>query len=285
MIRTVEPRVWAFDIEWIPDPLAGRLLLDLSHGESNERIFEAMWQAGGATDEDPTPFLKLIQCRVVSIAAVERRARSDAEVSLRLLSLPRDTGDPEQAREASVIGTFLDALGQHRPQLVGFHSLPSDLKILIQRGVVLGLSAPGFCQRPDKPWEGIDYFARDSRHNLDLKELLGGFGKASFSLHEIAVQSGIPGKMDMDGNDVARQWLDGGLRRIVDYNELDALTTYLVWLRAAHFAGRFTRDQYEIEQERVRELLETESATPGRSHLEAYRKEWDRLRSLVEQRS
>ena len=29
MIKTVEDRVWAFDLEWVPDPLAGRLLLDL----------------------------------------------------------------------------------------------------------------------------------------------------------------------------------------------------------------------------------------------------------------
>ena len=29
MFKTVKNRVWAFDAEWIPDPVAGRLLYDL----------------------------------------------------------------------------------------------------------------------------------------------------------------------------------------------------------------------------------------------------------------
>jgi hypothetical protein len=33
-------------------------------------VFEAMWKAGGATEEEPMPYLKTILCRVVSIAAV-----------------------------------------------------------------------------------------------------------------------------------------------------------------------------------------------------------------------
>jgi len=39
------------------------------------------------------------------------------------------------------------------------------------------------------------------------------------------------GKMDVDGEEVAFLWLDGKLNEIVAYNEFDALTTYLVWLR------------------------------------------------------
>ena len=36
-----------------------------------------------------------------------------------------------------------------------------------ERTVVGISSAPGFCARPDKPWEGIDYFARGSDWNID----------------------------------------------------------------------------------------------------------------------
>ncbi len=39
------------------------------------------------------------------------------------------------------------------------------------------------------------------------------------------------GKMNVDGEGVAFLWLDGKLNEIVAYNEFDALTTYLVWLR------------------------------------------------------
>ena len=213
---------------------------------------------------------------MVSVAALERRQQPDGSVKLNLMALPHDPHNAEETAEASVVGTFLEALGKTRPQLVGFNSLQSDLKILIQRGLVLGLSAPAFCERPEKPWEGIDYFARGSDWNIDLKEIVGGWGLASPSLHEIAVQSGIPGKMGVDGNDVAPLWLEGKLDRIVRYNECDALTTYLVWLRLAHFAGFFDDGAYVREQELVVDLLQTEIAKGGREHLEEYLEAWNR---------
>jgi hypothetical protein len=247
-------------------------------------VLAEMWRAGGATEEDPTPFLKTAVCRIVSIAVVERRARVGAEgAALNLLSLPRDPASKEDAREANLVGTFLEALGKHRPQLVGFNSHDSDLKILIQRGLVLGLQAADFARRPEKPWLGTDYFARGSESNIDLKEIVGGWGKAVPSLHEIAVQSGIPGKVGVDGNDVARLWLDGRLAEIVAYNEMDALTTYLVWLRLAHFAGHFTSASYAHEQAQLRALVEREIAG-GKKHLGKYLEEWDRLGAAIAKR-
>ena len=269
-------------MEWIPDPLAGRLLYDLPESVTEPaEIMQAMWEAGGSTPENPTPFLKTVLCRIVSIAALERRVLPNGQVALNLLSLPHDADNPDEVGEQHVVGKFLDALGEHRPQLVGFNSIQSDLKILIQRGVILGLRAADFCQRPEKPWEGIDYFARGSEWNVDLKEVLGGFGKVVPSLHELAVQCGIPGKMEVDGNQVAQLWLEGELRRIVQYNESDALTTYLLWLRLAHFAGHFTEDGYAAEQQRVRDLLERERKQEARAHLELYLQEWDRLRQVT----
>ena len=277
MIKSVRDRVWAFDLEWIPDPLAGRLVHGIPDSvESPREIMEVMWREGGASEADPTPFLKTVLCRIVSIAVVERRTKGEeGEPTLALLSLPKDPTLDEEAREANLVGTFLEAIGKHRPQLVGFNSADSDLKILIQRGVILGVQASGFSQRPDKPWE--DW-------NIDLKKLVGGFGKATPSLHELAVQCGIPGKLGVDGNDVAAMWLEGRLPEIVAYNEFDALTTYLVWLRMAHFSGHFSASAYEREQGHVRALIERESAAGAKPHLARYLAEWERLRAAIGER-
>lgn len=284
MIKHVAERVWAFDAEWIPDPLAGRLLYGVPESVTDDAdVMRIMWQRGGASEADPTPFLKLAVSRVVSIAAVERRV-SSGSVRLHLMSLPHDPTDAEQAREAAVVGTFLDAVGDRRPQLVGFNSIDSDLKLLVQRGTILGLRSAAFCERPERPWEGIDYFARASEFNVDLKEILGGFGRATPSLHEIAIQSGIPGKMDVDGNQVAQLWLEGRLPEIVRYNEFDALTTYLLWLRLAHFAGHFTSEEYAGEQKRLREYV-AEQAESERPHLAKYLEEWSRLQALITARA
>jgi 3'-5' exonuclease len=284
MLKSVKEHVWAFDCEWAPDPQAGRLLYDLPAATPDRRSVEVMWLKGGATPEDPAPFLKMILCRVVSIAAVCRRRVSDNEVKLNLLWLPRDPADAGQQAEKNVIGTFLQAIGRHKPQLVGFNSKGADLKILVQRAVAAGLSAPDFCRRPDKPWEGADYFARDNESHIDLMEILSGWGeKRGVSLNELAVVSGIPGKFGAAGEQVAGMWLEGKLAEIVQYNCFDALTTYLVWLRLAHFAGHFSAPQYEDEQQRVRELLMDLAEKPETAFLEAYFDEWERLQQATEQ--
>lgn len=278
MFKSVQDIVWAYDVEWVPDPAAGRILLGLPDALSDEAVVQHMWTRGGATEDDPMPYLKTVMCRIVSIVALQRRRHDDGRISLDLLSLPRDVTDPGQVDEAAMVGTFLDAAGRLCPQLVGFNSADADLKILLQRAVVHGLQARQFCTRPDKPWEGVDYFARDSEYNIDLMRVVGGWGKATPSLHEMATLSGIPGKMDIDGNAVAVLWLQGHHQRIVDYNECDALTTYLLWLRIAYLAGKFSADEYAEEQDRVRRLLEAQAGS--KEHLAAYLQEWNRLRAL-----
>ena len=70
MFKRVYDRVWAFDAEWIPDPVAGRLLYKLSPDTHDREVMEHMWKQGGATEEDPYPYLKTVICRIVSMSAV-----------------------------------------------------------------------------------------------------------------------------------------------------------------------------------------------------------------------
>ncbi|MBF0126212.1 MAG: 3'-5' exonuclease [Magnetococcales bacterium] len=277
MFKSVNKLVWAFDAEWIPDPRSGRLLYDLGAEVGDAEVMQEMWKRGGAREEDPQPYLKTIQCRLVSIAAVQRHAHADGRVTLTLLSLPREP--KVESGEVEIIGRFLTALGERQPQLVGYNSLAADLRILTQRGICLGLRAPKFAHRPAKPWEGVDYFARGGDWHIDLKEYAApGWGQGSPSLHELAVLSGIPGKMDVAGHEVPRLWLEGRLEEIIAYNERDALTTYLVWLRMAHFAGLFSTPEYESEQKRAREMITVEAER--KPHLLAFLSEWERLSAL-----
>jgi predicted PolB exonuclease-like 3'-5' exonuclease len=279
MFKTVENEVWAFDAEWVPDPAAGRVLYGLPDRISDREVVEEMWQRNGATEDEPMPYLKTVLCRIVSIAAVIRRVMPDGEVKLLLHALPENEACEADCDEAVILSRFLTGVGQRNPQLVGFNSQAADLKIFIQRGIVRGIAAPTFCVRPDKPWEGRDYFVRGNDWHIDLKDIVSGWGKATLSLHELATLSGIPGKLDIDGQRVAAIWLDGNLKRIVEYNECDALTTYLVWLRMAYFGGFFTEQTYHEEQERVRALIAEKVQSPRYEHLSAYQEEWDRLRA------
>ncbi|MBF0414434.1 MAG: hypothetical protein HQL79_01545 [Magnetococcales bacterium] len=277
MFRTIKNLVWAFDAEWVPDPKAGRLLYGLPEDMDNRLVMEEMWQRNGATEEDPTPYLKTVMCRLVSISVVQRQVHKDGRILLRLLTLPKmDPAGGADTSERHIIDTFLGALGDRQPQLVGFNSLAADLRILVQRGIIHGLHLPGFARRPNKPWEGVDYFVKGGESHIDLKDHAApGWGPGTPSLHELAVLSGIPGKMETHGDEVPKLWLEGRLEDIIAYNEFDALTTYLIWLRMAHFVGLFDTTHYEQEQKLVRDLIQHEAE--AKPHMLRYMAEWDRL--------
>lgn len=273
MFKSVPSDVFAFDLEWVPDTAAGRALLGLSAATPELEVWEAMWKAAGANADNPRPFLKTIQSRIVSVAVVSRKLVGSGPAAVRLTSLPKQPNMEGERSESAIIGTFLNALGERKPQLVGFFSSNADLPILIQRGIVNGIQAAGFCKRPAKPWEGYDYFdSRNSEGHIDLSTISGGW-KSTFSLNEIATLSGIPGKIGVSGGDVAQMWLDRRYAEIVAYNEFDALSTYLVWLRAAHFAGFFADEQYVAEQNLVATLIKTEIGA-GKAHLQTYLDAW-----------
>lgn len=279
MFKTVKEEVWAYDAEWVPDANAGRVLYELPEEMPEAEVIEHMWRRNGASEETPRPFLKLVLCRVVSIAFVRRKRDRFGEITLDLRSRPKTPASLEDCDEAAILGGFLGSVGKVRPQLVGFNSAGSDLRIFIQRGIVHGIQADKFCQRPDKPWEGVDYFARDSEWNVDLINAIGGWGKAQPSLNELARQSGIPCKIGgSDGGSTATLWLAGDLDGIVKYNEQDALSTFLLWLRTAFFAGRLTAQQYQDEQKLLRKMVEERAAKPDSEHLAEYLEEWERLR-------
>lgn len=280
MFKTVGNHVWVFDMEWVPCATSGRRAYNLPNDMTDADVVERMWQEAGATEENPRPFLKTMLCRVVSLSAVTRHV-VDGQVHLKLLTLPKITASDSDtsSNEAEIIGSFLDAVGNYKPQLVGFNSEASDVLILIQRAIANGLSAPGFASRPDKPWEGIDYFNQHSDAHVDLIKIVGGYGNTRPSLHQFATACGIPGKMDVAGNEVYELWMAGKIQDILEYNEFDALTTYLCWLRTAHFGGFLNNAEYIAEQAQLRELLENGIKT-GHTHYQRYLETWDRLQSV-----
>ena len=282
MFKTVQPLVFSFDVEWVPDPLAAARLFDVPVSTPGERehAIRRLWQHGGATEEKPQPYLKTVLCRVVTLAGVLRERKPGATTpSLRLVSLPMRCDLSWLEEETSILQGFFESVGTRKPQLVGYNSSQADVPILVQRAIVNGLACPGFATRPDKPWEGVDYFSNFSEHHVDLAPLLGRYNQMP-ALNELARLSGIPGKIDTSGGGVAELWLEGRNAEILAYNECDALTTHLVWARFAHFIGLLSAKDYRIEQDAVRELV-NQLIADGKPTLQRFLDEWDRLQSIT----
>jgi predicted PolB exonuclease-like 3'-5' exonuclease len=287
MLKTLADNVFSFDVEWIPDPKSGEILHHTEPasgpGQEARAAFEALW-AGARKESDPKdfqPYLKTILCRIVSLAGILREGLPGGRASLKLVSLPVDPNDASKSSEKVILTSFMNAVGRRKPQLVGYNSAQADVPIIVQRAIVHGLPGLGFSERPGKPWEGVDYFdARNSEYSIDLADAMGQFRDRP-SLHQAATLSGIPGKIDVSGDSVAEMWLLGKLDEIVAYNEFDAFTTHLLWARVAHFSGLLNAEQYQAEQDLIRQLLESEIAG-GKQHLEKFVTEWDRLLAITQ---
>jgi len=276
MFRTIAREVWSIDAEWVPDPESGRRAFGLPASMSDEDVVAHMYEEGGATEDEPRPYLRTALCRVVSVAAFIRRREDGERASFELRSIP-DLGEGP-VREGDLLKRFLDAVGQVKPQLVGYNLFGADLNIFAQRALVNGISVPDFCERPDKPWLGVDYFQRGSEAVIDLMQIFGGWPRAG--LHILATAAGVPGKLDTDGSEVGAMWRAGKVDAIVEYNRCDVLTTYLLWLRAAHMAGFVTTEAYEREQEQFESHLVT-AIGAGSTYLSRFRDEWTRLRESL----
>ena len=268
-----------FDLEWVPDAAGAMRLFDLPDGTTEIEAMQRLWEQSPQynIDTNPRPFLKYMFSRVVSVAFLSRKAiyrDGEPAVEFSLNSLPKLPLESEDVDEAAIIELFLYIVGDRSPQLVGYNSAESDLQVLVQRGVINEISAPAFCKRPNKPWEGPDYFdARNSEAHLDLLKRFSG-GAMTPRLDELARLCGFPGKIDVKGDQVTDLWLNSNLTKIVEYNQIDTLNTYLVWLRVVYFAGQIKEEDYVRELEQFREFLEREVEKPEKAFVGDFLAKW-----------
>jgi len=263
-------------MEWVPDAMAARRLFDLPDDTPELEAIQTLW-AKYPDKEKERPFLKYLLSRIVSVAFVQRRKvfRDDECVEFSLHSLPKLPVNEAEINESEIIQQFLHHLGERHPQLVGFNSYESDLQVLVQRGLINEVSAPLFCTRPEKKWDPGDYFARwDNEEHLDLLKLFSN-GAMKPKLNEIARLCGFPGKLDIDGEQVVDLWLQGDVTKIVEYNLIDALNTYLVWLRVVHFCGKLKEEAYISEVDQFRMFLEKEAQKPDKKFICGFLEKWE----------
>lgn len=269
-----------FDLEWVPDAVGARRLFDLPDETTEIESMQRLWEHAPRYDpeKNPRPFLKYMFSRVVSIAFLSRRKIfRDGVPTLEfgLNSYPALPFDGDDVIEAEIIERFLTALGKRRPQLIGYNSAESDMQVLIQRGMINEIAAPEFCRRPQEKWDKTnDYFARwDNECHLDMLKLFSSRDMTP-KLDEFAKLCGFPGKIDVKGDQVTDLWLERNITKIVEYNQIDTLNTYLVWLRLVYFSGLIEEEDYHVEQETFREFLETEMQKPEKAFLSAFIDQW-----------
>lgn len=255
--------LFAFDIETVPDVEAGRRLHGLE-GLSDADVARAMFQLR-RQETGGSEFLPHHLQRVVAISIVMRNRDTFKVWSL---------GEPS-APEAELVARFFDGIERYTPDLVSWNGRGFDLPVLHYRALLHGVSAPRYWETgdSDQSFRWNNYLGRFHWRHIDLMDVLSGYAGRGAPLDQVAQLLGFPGKLGMDGSRVWEAWLAGEIDAIRDYCELDALNTYLVFLRFERMRGRIDEREYHDECRLVRETLQREDKPHFRAFLAAWQPE------------
>jgi 3'-5' exonuclease len=132
---------------------------------------------------------------------------------------------------------------------VTFSGNSFDLPVLRYRAMIHGVSAPGLDARL--------YFNRYTEDAVDLCDILSSFAPhTKASLNELSKIMGLPGKPEgIDGSEVERYFLEGRIKEIADYCEMDVVNTYRVWLRYELFRGRLSESEHQASERSLADFI------------------------------
>ena len=253
---TREP-ILVFDIETVPDADTGRKLLGLE-GLDDAAVLQAM--AAQRQQARGTDFQPAHLHRVVAISIALRH-----KDEFRVLSL-----GSEQDGEAELVRQFFGGIDKYRPVLVSWNGSGFDLPVLHYRALRHGIAAPRYWATDgDAKWD--NYLGRYQFRHTDLMDVLALYQARSYApLHELAVLLGLPGKLGMDGSQVAGAFAAGKLAEIRAYCETDVLNTWLIYLRFLLMRGQVDAPQYLAEVGRARAFLKASRERHWQEYLAAW---------------
>jgi predicted PolB exonuclease-like 3'-5' exonuclease len=245
MAHVLREPVLVFDIETVPDVDGERRLRDCQDLD-DAAVMRAM--AERRHEERGTDFQPLHLHRVVAIGVALREKEG-----FRVWSL----GEPH-APEVELVQRFFDGVEKYRPVLVSWNGSGFDLPVLHYRALIHGVVAPRYWDTGhfdrDAKWD--HYLSRYQFRHTDLMDVLALYQPRAFvPLHELAVLCGLPGKLGLEGAQVAAAWSEGRIAEIRAYCETDVLNTYLLYLRFQKLRGLLAAEEYRAELERVRGFL------------------------------
>jgi predicted PolB exonuclease-like 3'-5' exonuclease len=232
-------RFVTIDLETVPDEelvaAVGRRGGPSYPEQLKQVVADRRARTGGRSDFLPLPYHRPVAACLLE--AVEERGL----VTLTDAACWTDQQEPE-ARFLERTWARLDGA-----TVITFHGGGFDLPVLALRSLKLRVPAPG--------WFAEARRAGSPAH-VDVKELLAGAGSGGAApLDLYAKLVGLPGKVDVAGEDVGALYAAGAHDRIAAYCMTDVVQTWLLWLRHRLVDGSLGADGYEESAEAAQARL------------------------------
>ena len=254
--------ILVFDIETVPDAAGIRKVLQFGDELNDAGVVEfAMQRRRQASGNDflPPHFQKIV--------AISCALRDNDAVRVWSLGSPADS-------ERDLVQRFFDGIEKYKPQLVSWNGSTFDLPVLHYRAMIHGI--PGCCYwdtgENDREFKFNNYLSRFHARHTDVMDVLAGYQNRAWApLDDLARLCGFPGKLGMDGSQVAAAFARGEIDAIRNYCETDVANTYLLFQRFQLIRGAIDATEYEREIAVFHAFLEAQSAPHWREFADAWR--------------
>ncbi len=253
--------ILVFDIETVPDVAGLRRIHGLPEALPDAEV--VAWFAHKRRVTTGSDFMPLHLQQVVAIGCALRTGND-----LKLWSI----GEPDDP-EPELIRRFFDGIDKFTPQLVSWNGGGFDLPVLGHRALIHGIAAERFWDwgDQDREFRFNSYLGRYHTRHLDLMDVLAMYQpRAGAGLDAVARLCGFPGKLGMDGSEVAAAVARGEIAEVRGYCETDVLNTYLVYQRFRLMRGESSAGEYAKEIALVREKISAAEAPHWKAFLAAW---------------
>jgi len=254
--------IFVFSLKTIPDLDAGRRLYalqDVSGKEVGSIMFHKRRQQTGSSE-----ILPLHLQRVVSLSVL---LRTQDELLLRTFS-----GD-----EQEILQAFVGLHEDFQPLLVGWNCQRNDLPLLNYRLLAKQVTSPSYWHGAECEDDHCDQeHDHDHDHQHDLRsldlsdELNGDALELQIPLIQMAAVCGMPLPVCLDNAQTWKHYLADELSPIAACSDLEAITTYRLFLRYQLINGGLAKDDYHHEAELLRSALQQQSEQHFQTYLNAW---------------
>ncbi len=264
--------LFVFDLETIPDIETTQNLLNCDNLETNQirqKLTDYHLEITNGANDFPRQLFHQIVCLSFVTADIEKIAGKEYYQIKEI-----KTGGKFDTTEFDLISKLSTHLNKEKPRLISFNGRTFDIPVLKYRALKYNISMEWFYKSGDKWNSYTNRYSLD--WNCDLLEAFSDFGaSARIKLKELCALLCIPCKYNVDGSEVMQMYDEKKIKEIRDYCEIDALTTYIAYLKYALHTGLTSLELYKRSLKELINYLNEQGIE--KPHFEEFLNLWKNL--------
>lgn len=222
-----EGYICVFDCESVPDAELIRKTLGFEGTDLEVSLKAFQWQK----EQSGSEFLPLPYHKIISICAVL------SDNFGKFIKVNKIDGQNEK----EMVANFFNFIENYEPKLVSFNGKNFDMPVLILRALKYNIKAAAYLDTQSDKWNNYKTRFSELKHCDLLESLTNGRG---MKLDTLCSMVGLPGKYEVQGDEVMKLFYENKLEKIYEYCESDVLNTYMLFLKYELIKANVSDEDY-----------------------------------------